>query len=326
MQFPSGECNLYAWDEGQVSFVAPLDTDHGTASDALNWVGSPNEVLNSGFYAPKTSFLSADGRTLVFRSQEQLGEYENEGVPEYYRYRAGEPLACLTCRPNGETAGRGPSLGSLIYPNLQPLNAVEAVAGRSLAADGDHFFFETTEALSPEDTNGKGLEGCPFSGFQNFPACLDVYEWAAPGTLSCKEAAPAYSPFDGGCIFLISTGKSKFPSLFADASASGNDVFFFTRQQLVGQDKDELQDVYDARVNGGLPSQNQTPPVPCEGSEACHGPAQAPPAESSPATPTFVGPGNQAEKHKKQKAAKKKKHKKHKKQHKKANNKGRSAR
>jgi hypothetical protein len=311
VQFPSGECNLYAWEEGQVSFVAPLDINTGTNSDALNWVGSPYEVLNSGFYAPKTSFLGADGKTLVFRSQKQLGEYENEGTPEYYRYRAGEPLRCLTCSPSGEATSGGPALNSIIYPNLQPSDAVAAFAGRNLAADGDHFFFETTEALSPTDTNGRGPEGCPPSGTQNFPSCLDVYEWAAPGTESCQEGGPSYSLFDEGCLFLISTGKSEFPSLFADASASGNDVFFFTRQSLVGQDKDELQDVYDARVGGGLASQNPAPPpTPCESPDACHGPAQSPPVESSPATPGFSGPGNEVEKHKKQKPHKKKQHKK----------------
>ncbi|HMC50580.1 MAG TPA: hypothetical protein VKH20_08030, partial [Solirubrobacterales bacterium] len=93
----------------------------------------------------------------------------------------------------------------------------------------------------------------------------------------------------------------------ADASASGDDVFFFTRQQLVGQDKDELQDVYDARVGGGLAAQNPVAVEPCPGSEACHGPAQTLPAQSTPATPNFFGPGNQAQKHKKQKTKKKKK-------------------
>ena len=117
---------------------------------------------------------------------------------------------------------------------------------------------------------------------------------------------------------MISSGKSEFPSFFGDASEDGSSVFFFTRQQLVGQDKDELQDVYDARVGGGLAAQNQIPPPACESGEACHGPAQTPPAEGSPATPNFSGPGNQVEKHKKPKKAKhhKKKQKHHKKKHK----------
>jgi hypothetical protein len=320
-----GSCGLYLWHAGQIEFVAPLSSE-SSRPDAFDWVGTPRDVVSSGSYFPKSAFLGDGGRTLVFRSQNKLSEYDNEGTPEYYRYRAGEPgaIRCLTCRPSGEDAQGGPGLTSIVFPSLQPPDSVEAVSSRNLSADGNRFFFETTEALSPEDTNGAG--GCLFSGSgsQSFPQCLDVYEWEAPGSGSCTEGGPAYSPLNGGCLFLISTGKSKFPSLFADASESGNDVFFFTRQSLVGQDKDELQDVYDARVGGGLAPQNPQPVVPCESPEACHGPAQTPPAQST-ATPTFVGPGNQVPKHKKQKAKKKHKAKKHKKSHK-ANAKGRTGR
>ena len=50
------------------------------------------------------------------------------------------------------------------------------------------------------------------------------------------------------------------PSFFADASASGRDAFIFTRSRLVGQDQDELHDVYDVRAGGGSGSQNPPPP------------------------------------------------------------------
>lgn len=197
---------------------------------------------------------------------------------------------------------------------------------RNLSADGKRFFFETAEALSPADTNGAG--GCPPAGRtpQSYPSCLDVYEWEAPEEGSCKESAPSYSPLNDGCVYLISTGKSPYPSLFADASEDGEDVFFFTRDRLVGQDQDELQDVYDARVEGGLAAQNPPPANHCESAEACHGPAQSPLAEGSPATPNFVGPPDPQPKHKKQKAKKhKKKHKHHKKQKKHKQKKQRSA-
>ena len=224
-------------------------------------------------------------------------------MPEFYRYRAGQ-LRCLTCRPSGEAPGGGPSSGTAtIYPQIKPPDNVQAIASRNLSADGSRFFFETPEALSPADTNGNA--GCPFLS-EHF-SCTDVYEWESPETSQCQESSPSYSPINEGCIYLISTGKSPFPSYFGDASEDGSNVFFFTRQALVGQDKDELQDVYDARVNGGLPAQNEVKPPPCESPEACRGPAEAPPAESQPATPNFVGPGNPLPKHKKQKAKKKKK-------------------
>jgi hypothetical protein len=207
------------------------------------------------------------------------------------------------------------TLGSL-KPSALIATAPASLASRNLSADGNRAFFETTEALVSSDTNGVG--GCPIvgAGLQEFPACRDVYEWEAPGSGSCTKSSPAFSPLNGGCLYLISTGKDDYPSFFADASANGDDVFFFTRQGLVGQDKDELLDVYDARVGGGIAAQNPGPALPCESTDACHGSIPAPPAEGQPSTQTFVGPGNEvpkpthkkAKKHKKHKAKKKQKH------------------
>ncbi len=310
----SGSCSLYLWHEGTIELVGRLKSESGSPGppDSLNWTATPRDQFGTSSYVPKTSFVSADGRALLFRSQEKLTPYDNDGVPEFYRFKVGQGISCVSCNPAGEAAKSGPRIESIAFPGLGPLASVAAVSARILSASGDQAFFETSEALVPADTNGQG--GCLPSGTsnQNYPACDDVYEWEAAGAGGCQEGGPAYSPINSGCIYLISSGKSEFPSLFADASADGKDVFFFTRDQLVGQDKDQLQDVYDARVQGGLAAQSPVAAVPCEGAEACHGPAQTPPVESTPATSTFLGPGNQAQKHKKQKAKKKsKKHKKH---------------
>ena len=74
-----------------------------------------------------------------------------------------------------------------------------------------------------------------------------------------------------------------------DASATGNDVFFVTRQQLVPQDGDGGFDLYDARVNGGFPVPPSTPP--CSG-DGCKPGATPPPSSPSQGTSTFSGPGN----------------------------------
>ncbi|HXS34424.1 MAG TPA: hypothetical protein VN758_11700, partial [Solirubrobacterales bacterium] len=122
-----------------------------------------------------------------------------------------------------------------------------------------------------------------------------------------------------GCIYLLSSGKSQDASYIFDASASGDDVFIATRSPFVRQDQDQLYDVYDASVGGGLASQNQIPNI-CEG-EACKGPAGTPPAPQSPGTASFSGPANpkpkrSKPKHKKTHGKKGKgkghKHKKHK--------------
>lgn len=308
----SGHCNLYLWHEGTTSLVARLDASGGEARyDALDWTPTPGA---GNAYLGRTARVSEDGRTLLFRSQEKLTAYENEGVPELYLYRDGdpEPVRCVSCRPSGEAPGEGPRLEQIDFPanGLVPQFGTASVLSRNLSGDGSRVFFETPESLSPADTNGE--KGCPFG---DYPACTDVYEWEAPGTGNCNPSTPSYSPLDRGCVYLISTGKDNRPSLFGDASETGKDVFFFTFQQLVGQDQDELRDVYDARVEGGLPSQNPPPKTICDSAEACHGPAQQLPAEATPATPGFQGPSDP-----KPKRRKKAKHhqKRHSKPHRKA--------
>jgi hypothetical protein len=309
----NGNCNLYLRHEGATSFIARLKAGGSTATDALDWVATPRDVFGTSGYVAKTAFLSEDGRTLLFRSKEKLTEYDNEGIPELYRFEVGDPkgIRCVSCSPSGEAVGSGPGVGSLHYPILAPRTDVLAVSSRLLSSDGDRAFFETAESLVPEDTNG--ADGCPV--FSASPSCLDVYEWVVSEVGQCKEGGAAYSSLNAGCVYLISSGKSDFPSFFGDASVSGNDVFFFTRQQLVGQDEDELQDVYDARVGGGIASQDPLAVVPCEGIDACHGGGQPPLAEETPGTPGFFGPNDPAPKHKKHKAgkgkAKKHKHRKH---------------
>lgn len=118
-------------------------------------------------------------------------------------------------------------------------------------------------------------------------SCQDVYEWEAKGSGSCDSEAQ-----NGGCLYLILSGKSKDASFFADAGESGDDVFIFTTAQLVGQDEDSLVDVYDARVGGGLAGQNQPAPAECDGEASCRPGAVAAPENAGPGTAGFSGPGN----------------------------------
>jgi hypothetical protein len=281
-----GACNLYLDHEGQISFVTRLNAD---AHDEDNWSAQDERPPPLGG-ASKTSRVSPDGRTLLFTSAEKLTSYENEETPELYRYRVGEPIRCVSCNPTGL-----PPRGAPRFASLGPSGSLFPVAylTRNLSTDGNRVFFETSDALLSTDTDG--AEGCHLN------SCQDVYEWEAKGTGSCGWQAQ-----NGGCLYLISTGKGTGPAYLADASGSGDDVFFFTREQLVAQDKDSLLDVYDARVGGGFVSQSPPPPpVPCEG-ESCKEGAAAPPELGQPGTPLFSGPGNQKPRHKKVK--KKKRH------------------
>jgi hypothetical protein len=321
-QHGPGTCNLYVDHEGQIGFISRLETG-GFEKDHEDWSPESNELKEPLF---RVSRISPDGRTLLFRSVEKLTSYENAGTPEFYRYRFGEPgsIFCVTCNPTGvppfKGLAGGPSLGRIALGVGIGQSSAASALSRNLSADGDRVFFETAEALVPGDNNGR--EGCPAIGLEGnvrSRACQDVYEWEADGSGSCESTEQ-----NGGCLYLLSSGTSPQASFFADASVNGDSAFIFTREPLVPQDEDSLQDVYDVRVGGGLPSQNQPPPpVPCEG-EACKGAAAASPALASPATINVSESGNQkpgppkcgkgkhkAKRHGKTVCVKKKKAKKH---------------
>ncbi|HXQ88709.1 MAG TPA: hypothetical protein VN733_03630, partial [Solirubrobacterales bacterium] len=171
---------------------------------------------------------------------------------------------------------------------------------RNLSADGSRVFFETTEALVTEDINGD--EGCPIVGPAQglYPICLDVYEWEAKGKGSCETEAQ-----NGGCLYLLSTGKSPDASYIADASTSGDDVFLITRSALVRQDQDELYDVYDAHLGGGLAGQNEVHTT-CASIEGCRSQPPPSPPLQDPGTASFQGPANpKGHRHKKRHKGKK---------------------
>lgn len=127
---------------------------------------------------------------------------------------------------------------------------------RGLANGGRTIVFESEDAIVPADVNGR----------------RDVYEYQA-----------------GGSPQLISSGNGSEDSQFLDASASGNDIFIVTRQQLVGQDRDDVSDLYDARVEGGF--SEPPPPTECTG-DTCQGSANGSPSAVVPGSAGFHGAGN----------------------------------
>lgn len=273
------DCNIYVWHDGVTRFIATLSG----GEMALNFTQQAQPVR-----VGKTSRVSPDGRTLLFEANNQLTAYDNQGAAEFYLWRDGDTApSCISCDPSGAAPLGDASLYNLgPFPNSPNSTTVGAVLTRNLSSDGQRVIFQTPDPLLPADTNGdQGCSLTPYNG-KSVLSCQDVYEWEADGQGSCHSTSQ-----NGGCLFLISTGKSPDPSFIADVSASGNDVFFFTRQPLVGQDQDQLVDVYDARVDGGLATQDPAPGLSCSG-DACRGPASGPSAAPAAATVTFFGPGN----------------------------------
>jgi hypothetical protein len=271
----NGACNIYVWHEGVTSFIAHLSAG----------LTEPNGLI--GNYAPAgdhqgpetahSSRLSADGRVLLFSSTDDLQGYEAAGHVEFYRYEfgSGQSPTCVTCNPTGAPARSDSTLSSVNSGAISLI--LQAYNTRNLSEDGERVFFESDERLVAADTND----------------VKDVYEWEAPGTPggTCTTVEA-----DGGCIYLISSGTSPEPSYFGDADVQGDNAFFFTAQSLVAQDTDSLRDIYDARVGGGLPGQNETAGAGCAQATACRGALTTELGQASPGTSTFLGPGNKSAK------------------------------
>jgi len=277
-----GKPNLYRYDAGEggdeyrfIAELAPADADGGESEKPIAGpitLAPPSHVAR----------VSADGSHLAFASAGQPTGYDNadqaSGEPdaEAYLYDAaaqggqGE-LLCVSCNPSGaRPAGREESHRWVAASIAGWENSF--YAPRALSADGSRLYFTAIDALLPRDANGRA----------------DVYQWEAPGTGSCTQADPSFFAANGGCLSLISSGTSPRDSEFRDASPSGEDVFFATASSLLPQDYG-LIDVYDARVQGGLPGPVAPPPS-CEG-EACQSPPEAP-NDPTPASSAFEGAGN----------------------------------
>jgi hypothetical protein len=308
----SGSCSVYLWQAegagtcatagGCVSFVARIDAD----DDGFDWAGAGREI--------KSSRVSADGRSLVFRSRRQLTAYDNHGphcvenglylvagsCPEFYRYDAESgQLSCLTCDPTGAPPAGTPDLKNpdmFHAPASHSGYEAQPFLSRNLSPDGNRFFFQSTDKLVPADVNGEASCPSSYKGMVRLgagPSCRDVYEWEAPGTPggSCTINSNAHSSANGGCIYLLSTGTGPYPSYLADVSDSGDTAFIFSRQQLVPSDEDTQEDIYAVKVDGGLAAQHETRRAPCEG-DACRGASSQPSDAPGAGTAVFEGPGN----------------------------------
>ncbi|HEY5814997.1 MAG TPA: hypothetical protein VIS95_01495 [Solirubrobacterales bacterium] len=274
-----GKENLYLHDSagGGFRYIGALSATDD--SPAVIYALSPISVRPNY----RSSRVTADGSVAVFASPALLTGFDNTDVEsgeadrEVFRYDAeanggAGRLDCVSCNPTGVR----PTGAAVSFPEKPPFwvaakipgHEMSTYASRVLSAEGSRLYFESFEALSPRDTNG----------------AQDVYEWQEPASGSCTQASPDYSPSNGGCISLISSGQSSEDSSFVDASANGDDVFIATASSILPQDPG-LIDIYDARVGGGFP---QPEPAPCQG-EACQGAAQSP-ADITPGSASFVGP------------------------------------
>jgi hypothetical protein len=230
---------LRLWHEGAIATVA-------NGSGASLPEGSPP--------ATGAARVSPDGTKLLFGSKDRLTGFNNTDLitgqadAELFLYDAiSNSLACVSCNPTNERPIGAASVPGAIA-NGTAAGSTDAYKPRALSSDGKRVFFDSADTLAPTDVNTLSASG---------GGIADAYQWEAQGEGSCTK--------QGGCIALISSGRSPGGASFIDASTDGSDAFFITGDSLVKADPGAV-DLYDARVGGGFAE--PSPPIPCEG-DAC---------------------------------------------------------
>jgi hypothetical protein len=290
------------------SFVTDLSANiaYEYGADAGANVGDENDWRPKGDpnaykLATQTVEVSPNGQYLAFMSERSLTGYDNRdassGEPdeEVYLYdAAGEHLVCASCNPTGARpagwlepqvlsdqaqAWEGRWVAAAIPGRSETSDEFSALYERKYLTNTGRLFFDSRDALVPQDVNGVG----------------DVYEYESAGEGSCESADTDYSEKAAGCVSLISSGTGPDESVFADASANGDDVFFVTTDRLVAGNPGTEYDMYDARVcstEAPCPSSVVTPAL-CATADACKA-ATTPQPElfGAPPSATFNGAGN----------------------------------
>jgi hypothetical protein len=253
--------DIYLWHDGTLAKIANLPF----ASE----VTSNNRL---GGYDTRSARVSPDGKHLLFADNNGSGllsiyggtDYDHGRCPngfgclELYVYGAEtNTLQCASCEPTGAPPVRKDYETSILSTADAGGALLSEYQIHALSDDGRYVFFNSIEALVSSDTNGR----------------MDPYVF---DTVT-------------GEVHLLSSGEGSTDSFFADATPDGKNAFILTKQPLSGWDVDGAYDVYDARVNGGLPEPPQLP-ASCQG-DACQ-PAPVQLNDATPASSSFSGAGN----------------------------------
>jgi hypothetical protein len=292
-----GQHNLYVFDSesGTTRFVARLSAK----DESYLWNASAHNPLIPGAWLMAQT--PPDGRYLVFDTSGRprtadSAEEQTDAGQQIYRYDAETgrlvrvsvghgvaPSEAYADNGNEVPHGRAEGLPAWIAPPEGPeISAVYSARGgagdwdRAISGDGRSVAFETAAPLAPEDVNTGNRPECDSPGYFQFDELqnlgsgtgCDVYLWH-----ECENAASHPAPCADGNAGEVSLISQNTPEegthVFPTISQTGTDIYLVTPANLVGQDTDNLTDVYDARISGGVP---YAAAALCGGDGECKGP------------------------------------------------------
>jgi sugar lactone lactonase YvrE len=247
----AGQDNLYVWEQPSSAHPQGRTAFIATLSAATFKLGEVE--------------TTPDGEQLVFTSSADLTADDTSTVSQVFLYEAEhEALIRISKGQDGFNDDGNTTTDPAYISSGGEFSTSYYAPGegrRAISEDGSTVVFQSSAALTPQVHGGT----------------RNVYLWR------------------GGNVYLISDGtpagnqaKGAVQAGLVGVDASGQNVFFTTEAQLVGQDKDELSDLYDARVDGGFPAPKVNE---CVG-EACQGAPSAPPGPVMPGSLSPSGQGN----------------------------------
>lgn len=281
------EANVYAYSAGTLHYVTTIGE---AEAGGWNLGGSPflevdaiSAVKGMHYYNAR---VSSGGNYLLLATRHRLSGYDNAqqetGRPEWEDYEyslSSGSVSCASCNPSGAQPIADPNEQ---FSALGTFDVVQnGIIRRNLTDDGRVFF----NSFQPLQATAGG------TAFTATNKSVNVYEWAPAGLEGCQPPAvgAGLAP-PSGCLALLSSGTDPFPSYFEGASADAQNAYITTHAALVPQDQDGLNDIYDVRVDGGIPL---PPPAPSCSAEmqSCQPPG--PGLGSSPhASESGLGGGN----------------------------------
>jgi hypothetical protein len=207
-----------------------------------------------------------DGEQLVFTSSADLTADDTSTVSQVFLYEAQHEALVRVSKGQDGFNEDGNTTTDPAYISsggeFGTFNYAPGEGRRAISEDGSTVVFQSSAALTPQVHGGT----------------RNVYLWRGGNVYLISDGIPVGNKAVNGA------GEAGLVGI----DASGQNVFFTTEAKLVGQDTDELSDVYDARIDGGFPAPKVNE---CVG-EACQGTQPPPVAALSPGSLSPSGQGN----------------------------------